>query len=380
MRRLILIVVATVALGFAAAARAQQAGSEYTQLCSDPEPSVRLLACSVIIELKQASGAGLADAYASRGTADLILGSPPRAIADFTQALALDPRRVLVFGYRGNAFLATGDNDAAIADFDRAIELDPNYADARYGRATAARNKGDNDRAIADYTKVLEIDPNYLDALAYRGIAYRAKEDFSHAIADFDRLIQHNPNDPQAYNLRGGVYRDMGDTGNALGDFDAALKLAPDNVSVLDNRGFTELFSAHYSEAASDFAHAMTLQPAYPYRVLWLDLARRKAGQAHAEELSRNRARLNLTAWPAPLIRLYDGQATGEEVRAAAGLGPTAKAQTDRACEFAFYMGELSLAGGDRTMARAELQKAAMTCPHSYLEYGGAVRELSGLD
>jgi Tfp pilus assembly protein PilF len=48
---------------------------------------------------------------------------------------------------RGNNHLDTGDLDRAIADYDEAIELDPNYTEAYINRGVVYKNKGDLDRA-----------------------------------------------------------------------------------------------------------------------------------------------------------------------------------------------------------------------------------------
>ena len=51
----------------------------------------------------------------------------------------------------GAAAAQAGDHDKAIADFSEAIRLDPKRADAYYGRGTAYGHKGEYDKAIADY-------------------------------------------------------------------------------------------------------------------------------------------------------------------------------------------------------------------------------------
>jgi tetratricopeptide (TPR) repeat protein len=50
---------------------------------------------------------------------------------------------------RGLAYQAKGDGERAIADFSEAIRLEPKFAHALYNRG---QFKGDFDRAIADYS------------------------------------------------------------------------------------------------------------------------------------------------------------------------------------------------------------------------------------
>ena len=49
--------------------------------------------------------------------------------------------------------------DKAIADFTEAIRLDPKYAEAYCNRGCAYRNKGDYDKAIADFTEAIRLNP-----------------------------------------------------------------------------------------------------------------------------------------------------------------------------------------------------------------------------
>ena len=94
----------------------------------------------------------------------------------------------------GDAYYAKGDYDRAIADYTQALRLDPDAV--RYtNRGNAYRNKGDNDRAIADYNDALRLDPNYARAYNQRGYAYHyGKKDYDWAIADYNDALRLDPN------------------------------------------------------------------------------------------------------------------------------------------------------------------------------------------
>ena len=141
---------------------------------------------------------------------------------------------------RGIAYPPQGDLDRAIADYDQAIRLDPNNASAYNNRGIAGFQKGDYDHAIADYNQAIRLDPSLAAAYNNRGDAWRArptssrappisiapsscrrssrwpmttarwsptqKQDYDRAIADFDNAIRLDPANAQAFTNRGNAY------------------------------------------------------------------------------------------------------------------------------------------------------------------------------
>ena len=80
------------------------------------------------------------------------------------------PRTAAEYNNRGNDYLDNGDYDRAIADYTQAIRLDPNDAWAYNNRGSAYYNKGDWDRAIADFTQAVRIDPNFANPYRHRDL------------------------------------------------------------------------------------------------------------------------------------------------------------------------------------------------------------------
>jgi tetratricopeptide (TPR) repeat protein len=110
------------------------------------------------------------EGYVDRGVAWSDRGEYDIAIADYNEAIRLDPRNGAAYNDRGNAWAAKGEFDRAIADYSEAIRLDPKDSLPYYNRGAARGAKRDYDRALADYAEAIRLDPK--DARAYNGRAW----------------------------------------------------------------------------------------------------------------------------------------------------------------------------------------------------------------
>ena len=100
--------------------------------CDSPQdPAAAIIDCTQSINSGKWKGADLAAYYSHRAAAYRERGDNDRAIADYSEAIRLDPARAATaFLLRAIAFSDKGDNDHAIADYNEAIRLDPKDATA----------------------------------------------------------------------------------------------------------------------------------------------------------------------------------------------------------------------------------------------------------
>lgn len=380
--------------------------------CEDqPDPESGIAACTKMINSGIWKGHNQAINYFNRGNAYREKGDQDRAIADYTQAVGLDPKYASAFNNRGDAYSKKGDQDRAVADYTRAIGLDPKKTNAYYNRGNAYRTKGDYELAIADYTQAISLDPkdpnaynnrgfayankgdydlaiaNYTQAISLgpkralvsynnRGNAYREKGDQDLAIADYTQAIGLVPKDPTAYINRGFAFGNKGDYDRATADYNVAISLDPKSGTAYFNRGRINLYAGSPDKALADLNQASALSPKAAYVALWVDIVSQRDNLPG--RLSQTSSQIDMTAWPAPVIRLFMGQMTPGALLVAAD-DPNGTTKKGQICEANFYTGELSLLKGAKEEATRLFRLAASDCPRGFIEWSAAKAELRAL-
>jgi Flp pilus assembly protein TadD len=81
------------------------------------------------------------------------------AVADYDQAVALDPKNSDLYGDRGMARIRKGDLNGTLEDYEKALTLDPKNATVYFRRSLLKKARGDTDGAKADYDRAIALDP-----------------------------------------------------------------------------------------------------------------------------------------------------------------------------------------------------------------------------
>ena len=254
-----------------------------------------------------------------------------------------------------------------------------------FGGAAAADDwetcaKAWGDTAIAACTRAIGS-PRFKDRdlvrLYYnRGIEYDEKRDYDRAIADYNEVIHLDPIYAKAYCDRGNAWRNKGDLDRAIADYNEAIRLDPKDAGCYKNRGVANLYAGSLSKALADLNQASELKPKDAYTALWLDVVNKRSNlPSHLPQVI---AQLDMTRWPAPVIRLFLGQMTPDAALAAAD-DPNAMIKQRRVCEASFFSGELRLMHGTKENAAHLFRLAATDCPKTLIVWSAANAELKAL-
>lgn len=156
----------------------------------------------------------LDEAYNNRGNARRAKGDIDAALNDYDQAILINPRFSTAYYNRANARRAKVitvtltpaleldasqiqnipnslyNYDEVIADYNQAIELNPEYVDAYNNRGVVRYEKGDFEGAFADYDQAIRVNPSYAKPYKNRGLALQRQGDLKRANADFEQYLR----------------------------------------------------------------------------------------------------------------------------------------------------------------------------------------------
>jgi len=278
----------------------------------------------------------------------------PQPTASATLPPIIDTNSPQGYLNRGDAKTAHGDLDGAIADYTQALKLDPKLADAACDRGLARQAQGDLDGAIADYTEALKIKPKFTIAYRNRGLARQAQGDMDGAIADYTHALSLDTKDVQDYYNRGQLKQTKGDLDGALRDLQEYCHLSPPDD-----------FYSHYA-----------------HLYIWTISTRQKHIQEADRELTDalgqgwKRSDTDLTR---SLAEFLLGKIAEADLVLSIAPLPDAKKDAGQHCEVWYFAGIKRLLLGDQATAIDYFHKCLQTGQKNYCEYLLAQAELKTL-
>jgi tetratricopeptide (TPR) repeat protein len=210
------ITMAVAAIPGAGTCTAQDADDQ--KICSDSSTAanVRISICTQLIDSSGPDTENLPELYVGRGNAYAAREDFAAAIADYTEALRVDPNNATAYRRRGEANRRLKQYEPAEADLLKAISLDPNGDWAHNYLARVYFAKGDYEKSIEEFSKAVSLNPKSINSTWNRGNAYYRNQNYQEAVNDFTTASQLSP-------LNAGIYWDRATANEKLGNLDAAI-------------------------------------------------------------------------------------------------------------------------------------------------------------
>jgi len=169
-----------------------------------------------------------ADDFNKRGDLHFEADRYDLAMADYNDALKLDPKNVAGTSNRGWVHYQRADLETALAEFNAALKLDENFANALWGRGMVHRDQEKYAESVADFTAAIRgtTKPDELAGLYNeRGNTYNLEEKYDLALADYDRAIEQDPKLAWPHANRGEVLGALKRYDEAFASLDKAIAL-----------------------------------------------------------------------------------------------------------------------------------------------------------
>jgi serine/threonine protein kinase/Tfp pilus assembly protein PilF len=180
----------------------------------------------------------------------------PNAIADYTQAISLNPNLREAYRERSDAHLMLNQFSEALSDINHAIKLDPRLPLGYYNLARI-HNALENYRAAAiDARRGLGLQLDERSCLQELSYAYNGWRRYDDAIKISDKLINENGDDAYFLGYRSLYHLHRADFDKALADGEKAVDLDPRQrmlyAFALEGKGETEQADAEMAKAMQE--------------------------------------------------------------------------------------------------------------------------------
>lgn len=129
---------------------------------------------------------------------------------------------------RGNSFDENGYSERAIAEWQEAVHLDPEHAGAHYNLGIAFADEGETDLAINELREVLRLDPFETDARRELAEIYLEANRYEDAIDQLRQTLNITPGDGEAAHRLAEIYLDHEMIDQAAGALEAGAMLEED--------------------------------------------------------------------------------------------------------------------------------------------------------
>ncbi len=246
-------------------------------------------------------------------------------VAIWSDTVAHNPGNVFARSNLGNVLLAGGQRDAAVAQYREALRLNPDFPEGHNNYGTALAEAGQNQAAEAEYRKAIALKHEfYADAHNNLGVALARDGDVKGAVAEFEAILQQYPVYHEVRFNYGNALARLGRLPEALREYRAALSEGFDIAELHNNLGNTLLALNQPAEAMAEFGKAVRMRPTYAEAYNNLGSALFKSGrpQEAVREYQQavwlrprfTEARLNLANALATLSRLSEAETQYREV------------------------------------------------------------------
>jgi len=202
-----------------------------------------------------------AEARCNLGSVLFLQGRAPEAIAQYEQALQLDPDYATAHNNLGSALMAQGQVQDAIRHWEQALQIKPDVPVAHYNLGIALVRLGRPQEAVQHYEQALRIEPNYAAAQNSLGTALAQLGKVQEAAEHWEQALRIKPDFAEAHSNLGVVLMRQDKLQEAIGHYEQALRIQPDFAMAHYNWGIALEKLGRTQEAIQHYEQALRIKP-----------------------------------------------------------------------------------------------------------------------
>lgn len=222
-----------------------------------------------------------AKTYIDSGNSLKEQGKLDQAIANYQQALKIEPNNALAYNNLAEIYLLQGKIEAAIASCQNAIKLQPNLAAAYKNLGNCLQAGGKIEEAIRAYTKAVELAPQFAEAYANLGSMLGIQGEMEKAIAYFQKALEIKPNIAAVHWNLGNALNNVKRSAEAIVCWQKAAEYNPQQFSAeaINDRGSMCAQAGKFAEAIDNYQRAIQIKPDFALGYLNLGTVLQKQGK-----------------------------------------------------------------------------------------------------
>jgi protein O-mannosyl-transferase len=152
-------------------------------------------------------------------------GMTEQALADYAEAIRLEPDRHAAYNSRGKLYFDTGRFEEALENYKKAITINPDNGEYHTNLGSTYGMLGRMQDGIEAMTRGLELRPNFAQGYANRSVMYNEVREHQKALADIESYLSMEPFNGDMWYEKGRTYRFMNQPQNALEAYNRAIEL-----------------------------------------------------------------------------------------------------------------------------------------------------------
>ena len=189
------------------------------------------------------------------------LGRQKECVQCCDQALAADPKNIIVLCNKGVALRALKKTTEALACLDECLTLAPAHHPAWYHKSLCLTDQGRDVAALEACNRAVQLEQRHARSWELKGALLLKQNKAEQSVVCFDEALKHDPHSAEAWFNKARALAKLRHPTDAMLCFDAVLAKTPDSSAAWLEKGRLLMVLKKYPRAIECFDKALAVVP-----------------------------------------------------------------------------------------------------------------------